>query len=245
MSSIPEPAKGRLFLVGNGPSLKEVDLDRLIGEEAWGMNRIHLWYSRMDWRPTRWWWSDHPQRSWQLDEIFMHIEQYPDEEAWVRRDIGEMLTGSYRPFDGDYPFYDNFPEHVTPWDYCVPHNASGADSDRRPGRNHMIAPRVLCKPGTGIMAMWQQAVWEGYDPIYFLGIDAGFEAGKSEESHFHPEYYDDRDEATDEQAEQLNATIQWQHELIQRWSDENGRSVRTACGAIDVHPRIPFNHLFQ
>lgn len=244
-----EPTNGRIFLVGNGPSLRHFDYDVLIGEEAWGMNRIHMMYEQTSWRPTRWWWSDYPQHKWQLMEIFHHVRSYPDEPAWLRADIASMLTGEHKPtyprprpgseWWDDVEFFDELPAHVTGWRYCQPHNAAaGEDWEEQDDMPHWIEPAHLCKPGTGITAMWQQAVWEGYDPIYLLGVDGGFEAGKPEESHMHPDYYDPNVRTSAEAAAGINRTIKWQHEMMEQWSNANGRRIYTLVGAVDAHERM-------
>ena len=42
----------RCFIIGNGPSLKAEDLDRLKGEITFGANRIYDIFDKTDWRPT-------------------------------------------------------------------------------------------------------------------------------------------------------------------------------------------------
>src|SRR5262245_12870616 len=42
----------RGFVIGNGPSLKTTDLDRLRNEITIASNRIYLAYSETNWRPT-------------------------------------------------------------------------------------------------------------------------------------------------------------------------------------------------
>ena len=42
----------RAFIVGNGPSLKPWQLDRIKGEASYGVNRIHLIYPETSWRPN-------------------------------------------------------------------------------------------------------------------------------------------------------------------------------------------------
>jgi hypothetical protein len=42
----------RHWIVGTGKSLLDTPLDLLKGEITWGMNRIHKYYDRTDWRPT-------------------------------------------------------------------------------------------------------------------------------------------------------------------------------------------------
>ena len=42
----------RVFLVGNGPSLNDMNLDLLENEDSIAMNRIELIYEKTKWRPT-------------------------------------------------------------------------------------------------------------------------------------------------------------------------------------------------
>ncbi|MFH0879181.1 MAG: hypothetical protein V2A34_05675, partial [Lentisphaerota bacterium] len=42
----------RAFIIGNGPSLKIADLDRLHDEITFASNKIYLAYDQADWRPT-------------------------------------------------------------------------------------------------------------------------------------------------------------------------------------------------
>lgn len=42
----------RIFLIGNGPSLRETPLDKLTDEYTFGMKKINHIYSQTDWRPT-------------------------------------------------------------------------------------------------------------------------------------------------------------------------------------------------
>ena len=42
----------RCFVVGNGPSLRREDLDRLNGEISFGANRIYVAFKETPWRPT-------------------------------------------------------------------------------------------------------------------------------------------------------------------------------------------------
>ncbi len=42
----------RCFIIGNGPSLNDLDLSKLAKEYTFGMNKIYLLYDRIDWRPS-------------------------------------------------------------------------------------------------------------------------------------------------------------------------------------------------
>jgi len=42
----------RVFILGNGPSLKKTPFDKLKGEVTMAVNKIRLLYPHTDWRPT-------------------------------------------------------------------------------------------------------------------------------------------------------------------------------------------------
>src|SRR5690242_9816479 len=44
--------RSRIFLVGNGSSLKKTNLDLLIGKPSMAVNKIHKIYDRTQWRPS-------------------------------------------------------------------------------------------------------------------------------------------------------------------------------------------------
>jgi len=101
----------RIFLIGNGPSLAWTPLDLLIGEESWGMARVHLIYGSTQWRPTRYWWSDHPQNAQDMADVLWHMEQgYP---CWYRSDVCQIITGEYKPAGGWAPELPGTPTPVS------------------------------------------------------------------------------------------------------------------------------------
>ncbi len=42
----------RIFLIGNGASLKNTNMDLLIGQDSMAVNKIHKFYPFTQWRPT-------------------------------------------------------------------------------------------------------------------------------------------------------------------------------------------------
>ena len=233
----------RLFIVGNGPSLGRVDLDRLIGEESWGMNHIYLLYPSFDWRPTRWWWCDHPQRKWQLERLFAYIREYASTDIWVRDDVGEMLLGDYRPYDDGFDFFDEIPDRVTAWKRCSKHICSALDPGRRPDEIHFSVDGTLCKPGSGLGVLIQQAVIENRNPIYLLGCDAGFWPG--DPHHMVKDYNNEFDNMTEEGARETNAMLLWMHKQWEAWAEKNHWQIYNVGGKIQAHLRIDWEMLFR
>ena len=254
----------RIFLVANGPSLAKTPLDKLIGEESWGLARIHLIYDKTDWRPTRYWWSDHPQDQENMDDVLWHIEQ--DYPCWIRRDVCEIITGDYVPSGPDdtgryvhpatwAPEPQPLPENVTPWDYCKVHNAGfirdvdGTADIRRPDGWHLDDGLAqLCKYGSGFNCMMQQAVREGYNPIYLVGADLGYVGrdglGEVDPDHFHPKYNTRWADKT--RAQMDNDTQVDMHTHAQNWCKPRGIQILNATLGVElqVYEQVDFFSLF-
>jgi hypothetical protein len=258
-------AARRLFVVGNGPSLAWTPLDLLIGEESWGMARIHLLYllyADTKWRPTRYWWSDHPQNAQDMADVLWHMRQgYP---CWYRRDVCEIIAGSYVPSGendaGQWvhpapwaPEPRPLPEHVHSWEYCVDHNAGlahnpdGSPDPRRPEGWHLDGSGRLCKYGSTANVALQQAFLEGYNPIYLLGMDLGF-AGHprgDDPDHFTRGYNSRTVEP--ERARADNDTHVDFYSHARTWCDARGVEIYNATlgGELEVFPRVEFDALFR
>ena len=217
----------RLFVLGNGPSLLEHDLDSLMGEETWACNRIHLIYPLTAWRPTRWWWTDHPQVAWQLQDIFDAVDR--EKLCWPRRDIGDMLLGDYRPFGAmapsgnPWPFRKPLDAHVHAWEFCNNHLASRVTDHNWPKKFHWPEDGSICKIGTGVSAMMAQAMTEGYDRIYLLGCDAKFTPGGK--NHFDDNYLANHEPLTEEYSKVVNDRLMGAHVLLRDAAQERGVSI--------------------
>ena len=236
--------KGRLFIVANGPSLNETNLDLLIGEESWGMARVHLLYKNTQWRPTRYWWSDHPQNQHDMDDVLFHLEQGYD--CWYRRDVCEIIAGEYVPAGGWEPEPQSLPEHVTSWDYCVHHNSALFGDEHWPKDGwHMD---TLCKYGSGVNVMLQQGCLEGFNPIYVIGADLGYKArefGEPDINHFDPTYHSRLVEPS--RAQRENEGHQVLYADARRWADAHGIQIVNATigGDLKTLPRIEYDTLFR
>ena len=238
----------RVFLIANGPSLAHTPLDDLQGEEVWMMARIHLLYDRLQIRPTRYWWSDHPQDQQNMDDVLFHIQQgYP---CWIRRDVCEIIDGRYVPAGNWAPKPQPLPAWVTAWEYCIPHNAGfirledGTPDTRRPEGWHLDETGTLCKYGSGYNCMMQQAALEGYSDIYLVGADLGFKGRPSQDNdnvdldHFDPRY--NHRYASLARAAMDNDTQRDMHQHAADWCDKRGIRIWNATigGELEVHPRV-------
>lgn len=168
----------RAFVLGNGPSLKIEDLERLTDEVTFAANKIFLAYDQTSWRPTYWCCADELVAKNNLEEIaeLEHIKFGAFNVANIISRLPYTFTVA-RPKDG-----------VTP--------APRAGLDLLAG----VTPGVSV-----VIFMMKLAYWMGIETIYLLGMDFNFivpEGAKTgekamgndviisqgEQNHFHPDY---------------------------------------------------------
>lgn len=97
--------------------------------------------------------------------------------------------------------------------------------------------------------MLQQAVVEGYDPIYLVGCDLGFKGvnihGADDPDHFSVDY--NRRVRESWRAPVEEETHREFHRHAQAYCQENNIRLFNATigGELEEHPRIDFNMLFK
>lgn len=222
---------GRVVFVGNGISLQKTDMDLLIGETTFAMNRIHMHYDKTIWRPTYYIAIDCTAGTWVADCV-IHIE------------LGEKVFTDPRVAEGIYNQVKKWrwPVNVTILPMCK-HHAMNHLSDGIPTEWHLP---VICRFGTGLSAMVQLAVLMGYKgPYYFVGCDLGFVEPpryEADPNHFHPAYgtHDDFP------IEDRDDTLIYTHEIIKRELDQQGieNYNATVGGKLEVHPRRDYYKVF-
>lgn len=145
------------FVLGNGPSLKDVDLHRLSPYATLGMNAAYRHWDRINWRPTHYACLDTVVGMSHLDGIRRLIRE-------GRGEVADFPAG-VRPI-GQFALRANVIE------------ALGADADdaRVINFDALRARTPLLKPGaitTGSHSLlWMAHL--GYGPIILLGIDGNY-----------------------------------------------------------------------
>jgi len=165
----------RCFVIGNGPSLKISDLDRLKGEKTFAANRIYLAFEETGWRPT-----------------FYFVE-----DALVfRRDQEEV-----KKLKGMVKF---FPRQSKIWGSLIPdgHYYNLIYEKYYPGLSKFSRDplRGFYWGATVVYSFLQSAVFMGFKKIYMIGMDFSFThnkkavgkdvfvTSKGEKDHFHKDY---------------------------------------------------------
>jgi hypothetical protein len=175
----------RIFLVGNGPSLKDMNLDLLKNEDSIAMNRIELIYDKTIWRPTYYIfcstncidnrWGD----KWSSSVIKASKEEKTTPLIWNRFKNSIEKNGN-----GKLPektiFLNSFSE-----------NQVG-----QPGSFSLNAAERIDKSGTSMNVALQLSYFMNYDKVYIIGCDSNWKTAtnttqtkEGDINHFHPDYH--------------------------------------------------------
>lgn len=163
----------RCFVMGNGPSLNKMDLNKLEGEIVFGCNSIFLLYDRINWRPTYYTCVDSrvlPDRASEIDKMLL---DNPDIEAFFPTEVREYTgdfkktlvrtiipSGNGRNFTNELrQSHDNLPTSMFSVD----------------------ANKGLVQPFTVAITMLQLAVYMGFEEIYLIGCDTSYVVPKEVE----------------------------------------------------------------
>lgn len=206
------------FLIGNGPSLKEKDLDTIHknGTKSIGCNRIYKIFEKTEWRPHYYVIGDN--LVWDEER-----NNLPNESIYfIRKTYNNQLSGSdldaqfyYGKFENYYPQYPTFSDDVT---------------------------RGIYGGRTVMFDMLQIAVYMGFKEIYLLGVDFSWgEDGK--DTHFCKDYMNDElvKENIRYKEEQEHAYI-----AAKNYADSHGIKIYNATrgGHLEVFERVDFDKIF-
>jgi hypothetical protein len=213
----------RVFLVGNGPSLNDTNLDLIENELSFGMNRISLIYEQTKWRPTFFICTTTNVRrpTWHAD-IMDTVNTGIPTFAWslLKQDIGDVSSVHFMSCSHGNKVVKEGKE--VPADYW---------SDD-------ISNRV-CKFGTSMLPAYQIAAYMGFKKIYLLGCDLGFRL-KSRKSDKDPNHFDPKYGTPGATPSQLNSIMVAAHKLAKKMCDERGIEVYncTVGGNLELFPRV-------
>lgn len=156
----------RAFILGNGPSLNKIDLEKLDNEITFAVNKINLIFDETNWRPTY----------YVFDDIrFDGFEFKPFIAESIEAATHTFINSSGRKFleniDESVVFYDQkydrYKEDIKIKELREDVLKSG-DLETIWSRN---LENNICNFGTTISVPAQLANYMGCDKLYFLGCD--------------------------------------------------------------------------
>ncbi len=168
----------RAFVIGNGPSLRYADLDRLSAELTFASNKIYLAFSHTDWRPT----------------------YYAAEDALFGRQHRKCFEGLLE-LTKLFPYY--FRKFIPQTENCIYYWLVHRDFYPHLPRFSSNPLSRLYWGGTVTYTLIQFAVFMGIQEIYLLGVDCDYQIdqhsvvlernqafyrSQGEHNYFHPDY---------------------------------------------------------
>ena len=216
----------RCFVLGNGPSLRVEDLDKLLGEVTFAANKIYLLFPKTKWRPS-----------------FYNVE----DDLVAKQNI-EAINTVHGPIKF---FHDGFQkwladDYETVW-YRV-------DDFPLPFPQFSLDPLCRCSWGGSVTYInLQMAVFMGVQEIYLLGVDFSFLESSTkkddffmvhdgEVNHFSPDYRKPGEiwnpPLIDVQKEALEYCV--------KFCSDRGINIYNATrgGKLEAFPRVDFDSLF-
>lgn len=213
----------RCFIIGNGPSLRVEDLDKLIDEDCFGTNEIHKIFPQTKWRP----------------QYYLIMDRYTKSTPEEIRDLDCKTV-----FLGDY--YCRFNEVLRQDAICL--HQHQCYNERKYLFSDDISKQIINSPTVSYGVM-QIAAYLGYSEIYLLGFDHNYsfefsadgsvvKTGK-ESTHFFK----------DEIPETIVADVRGMTKAYESFGDYAGHhnilvGNATRGGKLEVFNRVDFDSLF-
>ena len=242
LRSLKDKFKGeRIFVMGNGPSLNNTNLEFLKNEYTFGVNRVYLLGDRISWKPTFYTAND-----WRV---------VPD----IASDIN-ALTGS------TFFFEESFRGILREGNdtYFYRHCAADPNHPEETSFGHE-ATRGIRGAGSVVGTAVQLAAYMGFNPIYLIGCDLGYKVLNTVEqegddkfgngvkllltstkdddpNHFDTRYFGKGQRWHDPNVKRMISG----HEQCKLGIADKGDEIYNATvgGELEVYPRVDFDSLF-
>lgn len=221
----------RAFIIGNGPSLKDLDLTLLKDEFTFGVNSIFYHFDEMGFKPTFYVVEDKlvaEDRAPEINQLSGMVKIYGEYLKYCLADRDDVIWANVH---FDYSDYRGFP-HFS-----------------------QDAAEGLWVGGTVSYLCMQLAYFMGFEEVYLVGFDHNYVIPKDakiegtvitstsdDPNHFHPHYF--------------GAGLRWHDPRLDRMEqayrralqayEASGRQIAnaTAGGKLEVFPRCDYRALF-
>ena len=144
----------RIFIVGNGPSLNKINLDRLQGEYTFAANKIYLLFDKVKWRPTFYTcldWRVGPDISEMINTLRDGMTFFLPNRFYTLLQSGEDVFWYHSKSPGE-TIYEKFETDIT---------------------------QGVRGGGTILVAAIQIAFYLGFREMYLIGVDASYSIPKT------------------------------------------------------------------
>jgi len=230
----------RCFLMGNGPSLNNMDLDLLENELVWGSNRCYLLFDRIRWRPRFYTAVD----TLVVPDNMREINQ-------LSKDLPDSLF--FYPVEFHYEDILSSRKNVY-WFTQIDMN-----EEYLPDGMFSLNPvKSVVSVRTVTITMMQLAVFMGFNPIYLIGCDTNYQIPKTvqiedvnagnlistedDPNHFSTSYFGKNKKWHEPHVDRMI----FHYEQVKSICDKHGINIMNATigGNLEVFPRVNYIDLF-
>ena len=232
----------RCFVMGNGPSLNNMDLELLKDEYVWCSNKVYLLFDRISWRPSFYLAVDRRV----VPDISPKIEMLTSELPHTMFFLPSLFreNGNLMSVDNIYWYRE------TKWNLTnIPDSTFTRD-----------ASKWVATVNTVTIAAIQLAVHLGFNPIYLIGCDTSYtvpptvvlekndwrklvSTADDDPNHFDPTYFGKGSKWHDPQVDRMI----YHYEQSKIVLESLGVNVfnATVGGNLEVFPRVAYETLFK
>ena len=218
----------RCFIIGNGPSLRAVDLDLLKDEYTFAFNRIYYIFDQTDWRPT----------------FYCTQDTKMAQASW--KEIQKKITTPYFFAPINLKWFDNIPFET---DFFFKPDVAG---EQVPVFSENVHELVGMGNTVAYTAM-QLAAYMGFSEIYLLGVDHSFQTYQDKDGnivsdpnakdYFCEKYNEDKETLFVPRLDISTLSYMAAQEYARNHSIKIYNATRG--GKLEVFPRVDFDALFQ
>jgi hypothetical protein len=214
----------RCFIIGNGPSLKMEDLDKLKNEYTFAANKIYVAFEETDWRPTYYCIQDFRLIALEFEFIKQKVE------AKVKFIAGNNPLLKKRFWKG--------------WIYFFLDTSRFYLRSRYPNFSEDISKRIF-EGWTVTYANIQLAAYMGFKEIYLLGIDHNYSMNSGSKNHFSEKYM------TGKMGKEHNLPhLEYStpaYEAARQYAEHNAIKIYNATrgGKLEVFERVDFDTIIK
>lgn len=220
----------RCFIIGNGPSLRIEDLEKLNNEITLAANKIYLAFESTKWRPTYYCVTDDMVVKQNFDDInnlsgFVKFFPSVSLTRW-KTFLDNAVFFRYTYYKKRFPEPPKFGFDIT---------------------DRIYAGRTV------LYALIQIAAFMGIRKIYMTGVDFDFTMpsqkkgrlliSKTENNHFHPEYRRQGEIWVDPKLDHQEAAFKAAKTALNQLGGQIYNATRG--GKLEVFPRVDFDKLFR
>lgn len=230
----------RCFIIGNGPSLNEKDLDLIEREYSFAANRIYKIFEKTSWRPTFYCVQD------------MNVASEMGREIEIPLACAEHSFFRMKSFEYTEKITKSFSNvSYVPIVECLDNVDKIKFSDK--------ADRYLYDGWTVTYMAIQLAVYMGFNEIYLIGVDHSFPfelkrdgkihvIDKNRAAHFYETAQDNQGENGAKRRTNFRELVTFSYEAAERYSKKSGKFRiynATRGGELEVFERVSLEDILN